>query len=270
MTKPLIDARTDAALASLDPARDVAVSAERYESTLARIVAVDVTEPADVVVRPLPLTRRARRRLVAIPAGALAIAAAVVAVAAMVGGQPAYADWTPVPTALPLHEAAEATRSCLAHQGEVVTSAVEPLIADRRGPWIYVLITTSATDEVSCLMPEDLVGTLPSSADRRMYAGGSGDALTDPVAPRQVEVSTSTASATDEGLFLLIEGRVGSEVQSVAVVTATGMRVTASVHHGRFAAWWPGGDTSPRNPEVAGAPTLEVTMIDGTIVTMPC
>ena len=186
----------------------------------------------------------------------------------LVGGRPAYADWTPVPTALSPTEAARATRSCLAHQGDPAT-ATQALIADRRGPWVYVLVRTTADEETSCLMPETLVGTTPSSTDRRMYAGGSGEALTDPVGPRQVEVSTSSASSTDEGLFMLSEGRVGSEVKGVTVLTPTGMRVTASVHDGRYAAWWPAGRSSPRNPELTGAATLRVELTDGQIVTLP-
>lgn len=266
MTRSLIDPRTDAALATLDPARDAELDPRRYESTLARVLTVDRAGATTAYAGTTRPRRRGRRRLIAIPAGLLA---AVAAVATVVGGQPAYADWTPVPTPLSANDAAEASRSCLAHQGEPVESATDVLIADRRGPWIYVLVQTSAQQETSCVMPEALVGTAPSSTDRRMYAGGSGEALVDPVAARQVDVAIRSASSTDEGLFMLIEGRVGSEVAGVTVLTPTGKRVTASVHQGRFAAWWPAGKNSPRNPELTGAPSLQVTMTDGTVVTMP-
>jgi hypothetical protein len=68
---------------------------------------------------------------------------------------------------------------------------------------------------------------------------------------------------------MLTEGQVGSAVAGVTVLTPTGKRVTASVHHGRFAAGWPAGKNSPRNPELTGASSLQVTMTDGTVVTMP-
>lgn len=265
MTRSLIDPRTDAALAALDPARDAVLDPRGYESILARVLVVDPAAPTAVAPETTRSKRRVRRRLIAVPAGVLA---AVTAIATVVGGQPAYADWTPVPTALSEHEATEASRSCLAHQGEPVDAA-DVLIADRRGPWIYVLVESSAQQETSCVMPESLVGTSPSSTDRRMYAGGSGEVLVDQVRARQVDVVTSSASSTDEGLFMLIEGRVGSEVAGVTVLTPTGKRVTASVHDRRFAAWWPAGKSSPRNPELIGASSLQVTMTDGVVVTMP-
>jgi hypothetical protein len=143
------------------------------------------------------------------------------------------------------------------------------LIADRRGPWVYVLVKTSAAEETSCVMPVALIGTVPSTTDRRIYAGGSGEAPTEPVRPRQVEVLTWTASTTDEGLFILSEGFVGAHVKDVKVLTPTGKQVTASVGNGRYAAWWPAGKNSPRNPEITQSPTLEVTMTDGAVVTMP-
>lgn len=267
MTRSLIDLRTDAALAALDPAREAVFDPRRYESTLARVLTVDPGQPTAADADTPRPGRRARRRLIALPAGVLAAGAAIVTV--VLGGQPAYADWTPVPTALSVHEATEAAHSCLAHQGEPVDSVTDVLIGDRRGPWIYVLVTTSAQRETSCLMPEALVGTAPATTDRRMYAGGSGEALDVRVGPRQLAVVTSSASTTDEGLFMLIEGQVGSEVQGLIVLTPTGKRVTASVHDGRFAAWWPAGKSSSRNPELTGAPTLQVTMTDGTVVTMP-
>ncbi len=265
MTRALFDPRTGAALGALDPARDAVVDPGRYESTLARVLAVDPAQPT-TGSEETPPRRRVRRRRIAVPAGVLAATAAATAV--LVAGQPAYADWTPVPVALSAGEATEAARSCLAHQGEPGDTPADVLIADRRGPWIYVLVA-SAQQESSCVMPESLVGTTPSTTDRRMHAGGAGEVLTDPVGARRVDVAIWSASGTDEGLFMLIEGRVGSEVAGVEVLTPTGKRVTASVHDGRFAAWWPAGRSSTRTPELTGAPSLQVTMTDGTVVTVP-
>lgn len=266
MTRSLIDPRTDAALSALDPARGARPDPNHYASTLAHVLGTDVDVPARVDTAATWSPRCVRRRLIAIPAG---IVGAVAATMVVIGVQPAYAGWTPVPTALSAPDAEEAVRSCLAHQGEPVTSATDTSIADRRGRWVYVLVQTSTANETSCVMPEALVGTTPSSTDRRMYAGGSGESLSDPVGARQVDVSTWSASATREGLFMLTEGRVGSEVKGVTVLTPTGRRVTASVHGGRFAAWWPAGKSSPRNPELTGASDLQVEMTDGTVITMP-
>lgn len=266
MTRSLIDPRTDAALSDLDPARDAKADPDRYEATLDRILAGNPGASARATPAATRRRRRVRPWLVAVPTGILA---AVAATAVVVSAQPAYAGWTPVPTALSAADASKATRSCLAHQGEPVTAATDTLITDRRGRWVYVLVKTSPDTETSCVMPEVLVGTTPSSTDRRLYAGGSGEVLTDPVGARQVDVSIWSASSTDEGLFILTEGRVGSEVKAVTVVTPTGKRVTASVHDGRYAAWWPAGKSSPRNPELTGAPVLQVEMADGAVVAMP-
>ncbi len=266
MSRSLIDARTDAALTALDPARDAKVDPTHYESTLARLLADDPTALGRVQPAAAPGPRRVRRRLVVL---STCILAAVSGTAIVMSGQLAYAGWGPVPTALSAADEVKATRSCLAHQGAPVIPATDTLIADRRGRWVYVLVKTSPEKETSCVMPEALVGTTPSRTDSRMYAGGSGEALTGSIAPRGIDVSTSSASATREGLFMLIEGQVGSEVERVTVLTPTGMRVTASVHNRRFAAWWPAGKSSPRNRELTGASVLEVEMTDGAVVTMP-
>jgi hypothetical protein len=65
-------------------------------------------------------------------------------------------------------------------------------------------------------------------------------------------------------------GRVGSDVASVVINTVEQGPVTATIHDGYFAAWWPGpivtlpkkGEPAPTEP---ASPTYTLILKDGTI-----
>lgn len=265
MIKPLFDASTDTALRDLDPARGVVRDPDRYASTLARTLASDPGAAAKMT--PVRRRRPARRWRMVLAGGVLAVGAAVVA-SLVVPGQVAYAGWTPTPEPLAPVQAAQALTTCLSASGEA-TAGAKTLIADERGPWVYLLAENSPGVETSCVMPRSVLGTEPKGSDPRIYGGGSGEIPDDKIGPADVLTWSWGAASTEEGLFLLVEGAVGSDVRAVTVITAKGQRIEASVGSGRFAAWWPGGKASARNSELTDDITLEATLRDGTTITVP-
>ena len=67
-------------------------------------------------------------------------------------------------------------------------------------------------------------------------------------------------------MFGYAEGRAGVDVAAIEVTTPGGLRLDVSVDNGRWAAWWPAGDLSSREPGRDGAPRYMVTLRDGTVV----
>ncbi|MFD2081889.1 hypothetical protein [Actinopolymorpha cephalotaxi] len=254
-----------AALRDLDPAPETVLTEaerERSDATLARILAT----PGDAVVPVEPDRPRRRRSRLLVPVG-LAGAAGAAGAALLLGGGSAYASWTPTPEPLAGTSAASAAVTCRDALAMPI-EADRALIAERRGEWTYVLIA-GPKGEGTCLMPNDLVGQQRSGHEGNFFGQGP-DAGEAPTLPRGgIDETTSMQGATHEGWFdkegwfTWVQGYVGSEVTGVTVHTPSGLDVEASVHGGRFAAWWPGGEVSADNPELHGAWTYTVTLADG-------
>ncbi len=267
----LRDGMTIAALRGLDPApTTVLTDAERQraDAAFARILATPSHDPVP------EKTSRPRRRLtrLLVPVS-LAFATAAAVPALLLGGDSAFASWTPTPEPLTGPAAAEAASSCRAifavpDQGERV------VIAEKRGEWLYVLLA-GPDSEAACLMPEGLVDQGdPAAATREGFMGSyTSDPGEAPTLSRSglVGYGGSTSVPTDglwhfgedEEWVSQVEGYVGSGVTDVTVHTPIGIDVEASVANGRFAAWWPSAKPSSENLEVMGAWTYTVTLADG-------
>ena len=264
------DDPTDRLLRELDPAERTltTVQRDRAAADLERIVASD---PA-----PMPVRRRPGLVLVAVGIAAL-VAAAVVLVPVLTRGEEAFATWSPTPVELEGGARATALRACVVLQagggGDLALDRSAPasaLVAEARGGWDYVAFTASGPTGLglhgTCLMPDDLV------ADPRPGQGGFFGSLdragetAGPAPGRTVaRQDTSGAGSVDGELFVYVEGRAGTDVVRIDLTTPGGVRVEASVDDGRWAAWWPAGDASPRNPGIAEAPAYDVTLRDGTV-----
>lgn len=268
----LRDAMTTAALRDLDPApTTVLTDAERgrADAAFARILATPSHGPVP------EKTNRPRQRLtrLLVPVG-LAFAAAAAVPALLLGGDSAFASWTPTPEPLTGGAAAEAATACRAalaatDQGERI------VIAERRGGWTYVLLA-GPDSEATCLMPEGLVDQEDPAADARegfmgSYTSDPGEAPT--LARSGIIGYGAAGSVPTDGLWDFgdheewitdVRGYVGRDVTGVIVHTPIGTDVDASVANGRFAAWWPSAKPSSENPEVDGAWTYTVTLADGT------
>jgi hypothetical protein len=179
------------------------------------------------------------------------------------GRDRAYASWTPKPVQLSATESAAAVNTCLAAHDLSGKRAAQPLIADRRGDWAYVLIPLPSGIEASCIMPTEAIGVGKVLRDGQWF-GGSGDAGAPKTSPRHISQSISGVGSTDEGLLRYMEGVAGRDVIGLTITTPRGVKVVASVANGRYAAWWPAGEDKITSPEISGASTLELTLRDGT------
>ncbi len=264
------DDPTDRLLRDLDAADRELTSAQRERAGVAleRIMA---TEP-----RPVPARRRPRLALVAVGIAAV-VAATVVVVPVLTRGEKAFATWSPTPVELEGAARATALRACVVLQsGNGGDLALDPdapasaLVAEARGGWDYVVFTAAAESgrqlQGSCLVPDDLV------ADPRPDVGGffggleRAEEAVVPVPGRTAAREDAYGAGSVDGeLFVYVEGRAGADVVRIEVTTPGGVRVEASVDGGRWAAWWPAGDASPRNPGLAEAPAYDVTLRDGTV-----
>jgi hypothetical protein len=271
------DTSTTRALRDLDAADHDLDEAGRLRAsaTLERILA---TEPGAPGPTPAPIRSRHRRARHLLAAGALATAAAVVAVPLLTGGNEAFASWSPTPVELTGPARTAAAEACLVLQGgETGDLAFDPsaeasvLLAEARGGWTYVMFSVAGLSQRklqgSCLMPDDLVAQ-PAPGEGGFFGSlGGAEEIARPGPRRNVvrQDESGVGSVADEA-FVYAEGRAGRDVVGIEVTTPLGRKVQASLDHGRWAVWWPAGGDSMDNPEITQAPTYAVTLRDGTVV----
>ncbi len=268
------DLPTTRALQSLDVAEPELDETQRRRATatLERILASDPHAPSPGTT-PGQTRRRTQRRLLA---GGLAAAAAV-GVPIIFSGGGAFASWSPIPVELTGAARTAAVDACLVVQGtDAEELAFDPdadasvLVAEARGGWSYVVFTVTGRSDRklqgSCLLPDDLVAD-PRPGEGGFFGslGGAEESAGPEPQRDEVHVDESGLGAVDDEAFVYAEGRVGTDVARIEVTTPGGRTVEASIDHGRWAVWWPAGDSSPNNPELSEAPTYEVTLRDGTV-----
>lgn len=261
----------DAATPELDPDQR-----RRADATLARIMTTDPDLHASESLTVVPPRRRMHR---AVLAGGTVAAATTVAVTVplVLGGDEAFASWSPTPHELTGAARRAAVDACLVLQAdEEGELAFDPaadasvLLAESRGGWSYVVLTVAGSSgrelQGTCLVPESLV------SDPRPGGGGFFGSLGDahdtagPVLRRDVvREDSSGVGVVDDEAFVYAEGRAGADVAGIDVITPGGQEVEASLENGRWAVWWPAGDDSMDNPELSEAPRYEVTLRDGTV-----
>jgi hypothetical protein len=236
----------------------------RADATFSRIVATPDDHPLRVTHDDHPLRvkpdrpRRSRRLLVA----AGLVGATGAAIPALLLGGSALGSWTPTPTPLPANAATIAAATCRAAL-EVPDRSEHVLVAEQRGEWTYVLLGGPQV-EAACLLPNDLVGQDPADLEGEFLGQYDSDAVAPPhVTPGHIVETMSMSGNVHGGLVNWVEGYVGRDVVGVTVHTPSGLQVEASVTRGRFAAWWPAGEATMDNPEIAEAPSFTVTLADG-------
>lgn len=262
--------RTDSPLRSLDAAVATLTDEEqtRAQQTLERIVATAPTTAATQPQRPAP-ARRLRRRLILIPAAAAALAAGSVVVQAVHGGEPAYASWTSTPAAVARHDLDAAATACqdqLRHLGSSINPDRATLVlAERRGDHVTLLYRTENPDaSAACL-----VRNPPGTTDAQEVGIGVG--TSDGPAPKAPPTGYTQDTVAQFAGASITDGAVGAAVTGVTIHTGT-RTVTASVHNGRYAAWWPGTafPNGPTQPSGHGGPepsiTYDLTLTNGTVI----
>src|SRR5665647_3155289 len=274
-----LDRATSEALRSLDPAADVdpqLAGSPRAQEILARILATDSAGPVTPPVRT-GLARRPRRRWVIACAALVAVGALVVAPGVIadkpavvaprgIAGNTAFASWSATAKAMTPAETAAAGKKCTAQysgpggfgpgsDGKMVAQS-HTVLVERRGVWTFVLLTGPGEKgrggfQATCLM-KDYAAAASGGANTGGGGGGSARSYDGPavlLAPNTAEVTDSgyvtvpgvrSASGDAAGTTWSSIGRVGSDVASVVINTIEQGPVTATIHDGYFAAWWPG------------------------------
>ena len=265
MTRRTPFTRTAAALRELDPAATTTLSDEgrrRADALLARVVATPDQEHDET---DTAAPRRGRRVLLPVAL----VAATAVALSTALGGS-AFADWTAKPATLPPASAAVAATTCRSAL-DVVGRVPRIVIGERRGGWTYVLLDGPG-EEGACLLPDALVGTSgDATRTRRFFGSYDPESPIPPTPPRDSIVETESMTGavsvpgrlpfrTVDGWFVWVTGYAGPDVTRVTVDPPMGPDVEASLHDGRFAAWWPAGD-EPGTGEAWG---YTLTLADGT------
>jgi hypothetical protein len=214
----------------------------------------------------------------ALAAGGAAVVAGVVVAASLSGlgtdTPRAFAGWSATPTASSGDRARRAREACVPHLPtsagiehaqetaagrhipwpipDIPAGSWHTVLIDSRGPYTMILfVAAHGAAEMSCFS-----GRQPMRAS----LGGSFGTHTPPPVPAGHVSNVSSGSRTtppDEGSqhFSELVGRTGPGVTGVTLRLRDGKRVTASVAHGWFLAWWPG---------THGGTATEVTTATGT------
>lgn len=185
----------------------------------------------DLVIRIASDDRRRRRR---VRSGvSLTVVAVAVTAAAMLTFTPAAsASWSAVPAPLSVGLDNPMVQQCL---GELPAGPSEqlgqaqlvPLVAEKRGTSRAALLGSGDSQAICIAVGKSRTGgrTLSPAlpAGQELSVAGNG--------------GSTDADSGDRYVY----GRVSPRVVTVSIVTATGLHVTASVAHGSYFAWWPGG-----------------------------
>jgi hypothetical protein len=169
--------------------------------------------------------------------GALGLTAASAAAAAAIllgsSAAPAFAGWTPNPTA-PL------PGQLTASQQNCRTSAGTPVLTDTRGPYTASIYADGST----CVQGNGIA------------IGSSGDgAGTSSIPAGTIQLNGAGESDSNGHALTMVDGPTGSGVTGVTITRSDGTSVRASVKNGWYLAWWPGTEH---------AMTAQVTGMSGT------
>jgi hypothetical protein len=295
----VIDPDTDARLRALDAARTgTPADPARADAALASILASDPSLPATVTTP----SRRPALRWAAAAAGIAAVGTAALALSTA-GAPAAYATWTATPSTVLDADVAKVAQACRAQvgtiggsHGEELPADVPPMtsvsaddldvrLADRRGDWVFVSLTTTTSDGYS--WDAACIAELPagsSGAPKHLSSVASGGGgLPAPTGQGFTQGSMAEFGATSGLLDTLLgqrdepasttNGLVGPEVVGVRI-HAGDVSVDASLKDGTYAAWWPGhviDPDKPLPPSGEGGPepilTYDLTLKDGTVIT---
>lgn len=248
-------------LKTLDPATGADPHGPRARAALQRILR---TRP-DSAPAPARPRRRFAGRIAAGVGLVAATTAAVVVVPPVLGGDRAFATWTPRPAGLSATDQARAAEECRDRQAEgspehaAELAAAGPAIAERRGTWNLVVLAGGAGFSALCVSDS-------SKPFFRDYFGMIG--TTPPTArpgPRDLTATALGTGAIDQKELSVAVGLAGAEVEAVRYASRSHGDVDATVRSGQFALWLPGDDLARFG---TGSVPLEVTYRDGSTATV--
>ncbi|TFC88968.1 hypothetical protein E3T28_13270 [Cryobacterium sinapicolor] len=255
------------ALRSLDHAPQLPLDETGRRRAAARLQQILATDPKPDVLTSQVTRRSSAIRWVAIPAAIVLVAAAAAVIPGLGNSESAYASWTPTPTSIDAAEQAVAFAACLS--AGVTASSPEIVLAERRGEWVGLAYTSANGLTSTCLthLPvgsphADNVMTGSASDSDAIVAGGQ---LSEGAMSSYFSRGRSSLFAQgDAPALTFVSGDVGEDVTGLTIRTADGLSVQATVHEGRYIAWWPGrggaqGDAQP-------VLTYDIALSDGTVL----
>jgi hypothetical protein len=179
-----------------------------------------------VAVRYEPRTARRLRRpaLTALSGGAVLAGAAGVAIGVLGGASPAFAGWSPTPTAPSPGQLAKAIGSC---RSRAPFGGLPLRLTDTRGPFTFMVYATDQTSDI-CI-------TGPSFTS----VSGWESSRPQTVPPGHVDLSTDHTTDRGGAVYSFADGRVADDVSAATLALDDGSHVQATVQNGWFVAWWP-------------------------------
>lgn len=249
-------------LRTLDPAAaDVDTHGPRARADLARILATDPALPSSSLRRRRPLRR------VVVGAGVVATTvAAAVFMPSLTGGDQAFATWTATPTAPSSGESSELASACRESQrdgsgaefdNELTRAATA--VAERRGAWSLVLLVGDGGFSAMCITDESA-----PLFDSSIGHVGTPTSYQAPESRSAVAHALGTGTINDDELSVAA-GAVGADVAAMTYASPEHGEVAATVAHGHFAFWLPGGELEDASSD--GVP-VTATYRDGTTTTI--
>jgi hypothetical protein len=244
--------------------------------------AANLPPDATARVRSTDYRPRQHRRAVPVGLGAAAVAGAATAgtvFAVVLGGAaPAYAGWSPAPTAsTAASPSPQASQSCLTALpsdqpagGELGSGTWQSELTDVRGPFTVALFqndgayaacfTSSSFTEVTQVTADDSSAANAQTANGSVRSLGSGGpaggmssvSVGGTSSGDLQNVVQTHLSTTADGPYTLVDGRVASGVTGVTLVLDNGQDVVATVADGWLIAWWP-GDSAATSSQVTTA-----------------
>lgn len=267
------------ALRALDPSPEYSVDDTAQRRRTARLEQILDTPTSPAASRSI--SHGARRRWLLVTAGLAAATAGIIAPSVWSSPTNAYASWTAVPDSVTSADRAVATQACqqrtaAQEQAESTPAkAWSELVTERRGNWVTVALSDQSTSNsisttqdmatiTTCLIDLPPAATAPVGEVAYSAAGWSYGPI---LANHMYSAGLSfTLPTTHEPGVMTVQGSVGSGVVGMQIITPAGEKVTATVNHGIYTAWWPITDApTATTPE----PVYYLTLQDGSHIRAP-
>jgi hypothetical protein len=140
------------------------------------------------------------------------------------GASPAFAGWSPTPTAPAPGQLAKAMAGC---RSRAPFGGLPLKLTDTRGPFTFMVYANNRTSDV-CI-------TGPSFTS----VSGWISARPQTVPPGHVDLTTDHTTDRGGTAYSFADGRAGGDVSAATLTLDDGSLVQATVQNGWFVAWWP-------------------------------
>ena len=181
------------------------------------------------------------------------------------GGTP----WSAAPAAVAARDLNSVKAACQEQlRDSDNTQAARLVLAERRGDFVTLLYHSDTPDISAACVARNPQGTTDVTDVDTSVGGSNGPALK---APGRGYTQGAIAQFGSPQTASITDGAVGQDVQGVTI-HAGSLTVTATVHNGRYVAWWPGAAFGKGTslPEGDGGPapmlTYDLTLTDGTTI----